>query len=73
MISWFPFLNLAEIGDFDEAADHEHLSKNTYMPQQDDLEEKIMEYHRNHLWVLHVVLILFCIYNLYVILLIPCL
>lgn len=38
----------SEIGDFDEAADHEHLSKNTYMPQQDDLEEKIMEYHRNH-------------------------
>ncbi|XP_068124056.1 FERM, ARHGEF and pleckstrin domain-containing protein 1 isoform X2 [Hyperolius riggenbachi] len=38
----------SEIGDFDEAVDREHLSKNTYMPQQDALIEKIMEYHRNH-------------------------
>ncbi|XP_073425647.1 FERM, ARHGEF and pleckstrin domain-containing protein 1 isoform X2 [Dendrobates tinctorius] len=38
----------SEIGDFDEAVDLEHLSKNTYMPQQETLEEKIMDYHRNH-------------------------
>ncbi|CAI9542989.1 unnamed protein product, partial [Staurois parvus] len=38
----------SEIGDFDEAVDREHLLKNTYMPQQDTLVEKIMEYHRNH-------------------------
>ncbi|XP_075708525.1 FERM, ARHGEF and pleckstrin domain-containing protein 1 isoform X2 [Rhinoderma darwinii] len=38
----------SEIGDFDEAVDREHLSKNAYMPQQEALEEKIMEYHRNH-------------------------
>ncbi|XP_018420148.1 PREDICTED: FERM, RhoGEF and pleckstrin domain-containing protein 1 [Nanorana parkeri] len=38
----------SEIGDFDEAVDREHLSKTTYMPQQDPLVEKIMEYHRNH-------------------------
>ncbi|KAM4044205.1 FERM, ARHGEF and pleckstrin domain-containing protein 1 isoform 5-T5 [Anomaloglossus baeobatrachus] len=38
----------SEIGDFDEAVDREHLSKNTYMPQQEALEEKIMDYHRNH-------------------------
>ncbi|XP_044146546.1 FERM, ARHGEF and pleckstrin domain-containing protein 1-like [Bufo gargarizans] len=38
----------SEVGDFDEAVDREHLAKNTYMPQQDALEEKIMEYHRNH-------------------------
>lgn len=38
----------SEIGDFDEAVDREHLSKTTYMPQQDTLVEKIMEYHRNH-------------------------
>ncbi|XP_073520274.1 FERM, ARHGEF and pleckstrin domain-containing protein 1 isoform X2 [Phyllobates terribilis] len=38
----------SEIGDFDEAVDREHLSKNTYMPQQEALEEKITEYHRNH-------------------------
>ncbi|XP_069826795.1 FERM, ARHGEF and pleckstrin domain-containing protein 1 isoform X2 [Dendropsophus ebraccatus] len=38
----------SEIGDFDEAVDREHLSKNTYIPNQDTLEEKIMEYHRNH-------------------------
>ncbi|KAM8976794.1 FERM, ARHGEF and pleckstrin domain-containing protein 1 isoform 1-T1 [Pelodytes ibericus] len=38
----------SEIGDFDEAVDHEHLSKNMYMPQQETLEEKVLEYHRNH-------------------------
>ncbi|XP_075056029.1 FERM, ARHGEF and pleckstrin domain-containing protein 1 isoform X1 [Mixophyes fleayi] len=38
----------SEIGDFDEAVDREHLSKNIYMPQQDALEEKVMEYHQNH-------------------------
>ncbi|KAM4699940.1 FERM, ARHGEF and pleckstrin domain-containing protein 1 isoform 4-T4 [Discoglossus pictus] len=38
----------SEIGDFDEVADHEHLAKNKYMPQQEELEEKVMEYHRNH-------------------------
>ncbi|KAG9492189.1 hypothetical protein GDO78_000607 [Eleutherodactylus coqui] len=38
----------SEVGDYDEAVDREHLSKNTYMPQQEALEEKIMEYHRNH-------------------------
>uniref|UniRef100_A0A8C5P834 FERM, ARHGEF and pleckstrin domain-containing protein 1 n=1 Tax=Leptobrachium leishanense TaxID=445787 RepID=A0A8C5P834_9ANUR len=38
----------SEIGDFDEAGDHEHLSKNTYIPNQETLEEKIMEFHRNH-------------------------
>ncbi|XP_053311325.1 FERM, ARHGEF and pleckstrin domain-containing protein 1 isoform X3 [Spea bombifrons] len=38
----------SEIGDFDESVDREHLSKNTYMPQQEELEDKIMEFHRNH-------------------------
>ncbi|XP_041438343.1 FERM, ARHGEF and pleckstrin domain-containing protein 1-like [Xenopus laevis] len=38
----------SEIGDFDEAGDQEHLLKNKYMPQQEPLEEKIMELHRNH-------------------------
>ncbi|XP_053563799.1 FERM, ARHGEF and pleckstrin domain-containing protein 1 [Bombina bombina] len=38
----------SEIGDFDEALDHEHLAKNKYMPQQDALVEKIMELHLNH-------------------------
>ncbi|MEE6470849.1 hypothetical protein FKM82_009086 [Ascaphus truei] len=38
----------SEIGDFDEAADHEHLAKNKYIPQQEALEEKIVEFHRNH-------------------------
>eukprot|EP00079_Xenopus_tropicalis_P021716 XP_012813173.1 PREDICTED: FERM, RhoGEF and pleckstrin domain-containing protein 1 isoform X3 [Xenopus tropicalis] len=38
----------SEIGDFDEAGDQDHLQKNKYMPQQEPLEEKIMELHRNH-------------------------
>lgn len=39
----------SEIGDFDEALDREHLAKNKYIPQQDTLEDKIMEFHRNHI------------------------
>ncbi|KAG8452044.1 hypothetical protein GDO86_004005 [Hymenochirus boettgeri] len=39
----------SEIGDFDEAVDREHLAKNKYIPEQETLEEKVMEYHRNHL------------------------
>ncbi|XP_067392985.1 FERM, ARHGEF and pleckstrin domain-containing protein 1 isoform X5 [Emydura macquarii macquarii] len=38
----------SEIGDFDETIDHEHLAKNKYIPQQEALEDKIMEFHRNH-------------------------
>ncbi|XP_004858688.1 FERM, RhoGEF and pleckstrin domain-containing protein 1 isoform X2 [Heterocephalus glaber] len=39
----------SEIGDFDEALDREHLAKNKYIPQQDALEDKIMEFHHNHI------------------------
>uniref|UniRef100_A0ABI7YJ78 FERM, ARHGEF and pleckstrin domain-containing protein 1 n=1 Tax=Felis catus TaxID=9685 RepID=A0ABI7YJ78_FELCA len=39
----------SEIGDFDEASDREHLAKNKYIPQQDALEDKIVEYHHNHI------------------------
>lgn len=38
----------SEIGDFDEASDREHLAKNKYIPQQDALEDKIVEFHHNH-------------------------
>ncbi|XP_025005938.2 FERM, ARHGEF and pleckstrin domain-containing protein 1 isoform X1 [Gallus gallus] len=38
----------SEIGDFDETIDREHLAKNKYIPQQDALEDKIMEFHRKH-------------------------
>ncbi|XP_029460341.1 FERM, ARHGEF and pleckstrin domain-containing protein 1 isoform X2 [Rhinatrema bivittatum] len=38
----------SEIGDFDENVDGEHLAKNKYIPQQEALEDKIMEFHRNH-------------------------
>lgn len=47
--AFFSFLSLAEIGDFDETLDREHLAKNKYIPQQDALEDKIMEFHRNHM------------------------
>ncbi|XP_008576605.1 PREDICTED: FERM, RhoGEF and pleckstrin domain-containing protein 1 isoform X2 [Galeopterus variegatus] len=39
----------SEIGDFDEALDREHLAKNKYIPQQDALEDKIVEFHHNHI------------------------
>ncbi|XP_053521328.1 FERM, ARHGEF and pleckstrin domain-containing protein 1 [Artibeus jamaicensis] len=39
----------SEIGDFDEASDREHLTKNKYIPQQDVLEDKIVEFHHNHI------------------------
>lgn len=39
----------AEIGDFDEVLDREHLAKNKYIPQQDALEDKIVEFHHNHM------------------------
>lgn len=42
-------LLVAEIGDFDEASDREHLAKNKYIPQQDALEDKIVEFHHNHM------------------------
>ncbi|KAF3825705.1 hypothetical protein GH733_006532 [Mirounga leonina] len=42
-------LNPTEIGDFDEASDREHLAKNKYIPQQDALEDKIVEFHHNHI------------------------
>lgn len=39
----------SEIGDFDEASDREHLAKTKYIPQQDALEDKIVEFHHNHI------------------------
>lgn len=45
---FLPFF-VAEIGDFDEASDREHLAKNKYIPQQDALEDKIVEFHHNHM------------------------
>lgn len=39
----------SEIGDFDEALDREHLAKNKYVPQQDALEDRIVEFHHSHI------------------------
>ncbi|XP_004447833.1 FERM, ARHGEF and pleckstrin domain-containing protein 1 isoform X3 [Dasypus novemcinctus] len=39
----------SEIGDFDETLDREHLAKNKYVPHQDALEDKIVEFHHNHI------------------------
>lgn len=51
LYGWVFFLCflVAEIGDFDEASDREHLAKNKYIPQQDALEDKIVEFHHNHM------------------------
>ncbi|XP_052448988.1 FERM, ARHGEF and pleckstrin domain-containing protein 1-like isoform X1 [Carassius gibelio] len=38
----------SEIGDFDEVQCKQHLLNNKYIPEQDTLMEKIIEYHRKH-------------------------
>lgn len=42
---------LAEIGDFDETQSWQHLLHNKYLPDQDDIRDKITECHRKHVWV----------------------
>lgn len=42
------FSVIAEIGDFDESEDREHLKTNQYLPNQEKLEGKILEFHRKH-------------------------
>ncbi|XP_028929131.1 FERM, ARHGEF and pleckstrin domain-containing protein 1 isoform X1 [Ornithorhynchus anatinus] len=39
----------SEIGDYDETVDREHLAKNKYIPQQEAIEDKIVEFHHNHI------------------------
>lgn len=38
----------AEIGDFDEVQCKQHLLNNKYIPEQDVLMDKIIEYQRKH-------------------------
>uniref|UniRef100_A0AAY5EA83 FERM, ARHGEF and pleckstrin domain-containing protein 2 n=1 Tax=Electrophorus electricus TaxID=8005 RepID=A0AAY5EA83_ELEEL len=38
-----------EIGDYDDLADREYLKLNTLVPRQDRIQEKIMEFHQQHL------------------------
>uniref|UniRef100_A0A9J7Y557 FERM, ARHGEF and pleckstrin domain-containing protein 1 n=1 Tax=Cyprinus carpio carpio TaxID=630221 RepID=A0A9J7Y557_CYPCA len=38
----------SEIGDFDEVQCKQHLLNNKYIPEQDALMDKIIEYHRKH-------------------------
>uniref|UniRef100_A0A8C3ND00 FERM, ARHGEF and pleckstrin domain-containing protein 2 n=1 Tax=Geospiza parvula TaxID=87175 RepID=A0A8C3ND00_GEOPR len=42
------FSVVAEIGDFDESEDREHLKTNQYLPNQEKLEGKILDFHRKH-------------------------
>ncbi|XP_074924732.1 FERM, ARHGEF and pleckstrin domain-containing protein 2 isoform X2 [Chelonoidis abingdonii] len=39
----------SEIGDFDESGDHDHLKTNQYLPNQERVQGKILEFHRKHL------------------------
>ncbi|KAG9343560.1 hypothetical protein JZ751_013729 [Albula glossodonta] len=39
----------SEIGDYDELADREYLKANKLLPNQERLQEKIMELHCRHL------------------------
>lgn len=43
-----PLPALAEIGDFDETQSWQHLLHNKYLPDQDDIRDKITECHRKH-------------------------
>uniref|UniRef100_A0A8C3K8S3 FERM, ARHGEF and pleckstrin domain-containing protein 2 n=1 Tax=Calidris pygmaea TaxID=425635 RepID=A0A8C3K8S3_9CHAR len=38
----------SEIGDFEETEDREHLKTNQYLPNQERIEGKILEFHRKH-------------------------
>nr|XP_047933272.1 FERM, ARHGEF and pleckstrin domain-containing protein 2 isoform X5 [Anser cygnoides] len=38
----------SEIGDFDESEDREHLKTNQYLPNQERIQGKILEFHRKH-------------------------
>uniref|UniRef100_A0A8C3LPY1 FERM, ARH/RhoGEF and pleckstrin domain protein 2 n=1 Tax=Chrysolophus pictus TaxID=9089 RepID=A0A8C3LPY1_CHRPC len=39
----------SEIGDFDESEDREHLKVNRYLPNQERIQGKILEFHRKHI------------------------
>ncbi|XP_020844665.1 FERM, ARHGEF and pleckstrin domain-containing protein 2 isoform X1 [Phascolarctos cinereus] len=39
----------SEIGDYEETADREHLQISQYVPNQEHIQEKIIEYHRKHM------------------------
>ncbi|XP_069474214.1 FERM, ARHGEF and pleckstrin domain-containing protein 2 isoform X2 [Ambystoma mexicanum] len=39
----------SEIGDYDELGDREHLTINRYLPQQETVQEKIIEFHQKHM------------------------
>lgn len=39
----------AEIGDYDESLDREHLKTSEYLPRQARALEKILELHRKHM------------------------
>nr|XP_006110686.1 FERM, ARHGEF and pleckstrin domain-containing protein 2 isoform X2 [Pelodiscus sinensis] len=39
----------SEIGDFDESGDRSHLKTNQYLPNQERVQGKILEFHRKHL------------------------
>jgi FERM/RhoGEF/pleckstrin domain protein 2 len=44
----FHCLISAEIGDYDETLDREHLKANKYLPNQELSLEKILDFHREH-------------------------
>lgn len=44
---WYGLVS-AEIGDYDETLDREHLKANEYLPSQERALEKILEFHRKH-------------------------
>ena len=41
----------AEIGDYDDLADRDFLKLNKLLPNQERIQERIMELHYRHLWV----------------------
>lgn len=43
------YLISAEIGDYDETLDREHLKATVYLPSQEQVLEKILAFHRRHM------------------------
>ncbi|XP_020936157.1 FERM domain-containing protein 7 isoform X2 [Sus scrofa] len=39
----------SELGDFHEETDRKHLARTRYLPNQDDLESKIVHFHQKHI------------------------
>ena len=43
------YCHAAELGDFHEETDRKYLAQTRYLPNQDDIESKIVHFHQKHM------------------------